>query len=189
MLEIIRNVLDNSECAIGIVCDFQIAFDMVDNDILLSKQSNHGMERIAFDWFKDYVWNRHQVAEYNKSESEHRKILCRVPHGCLLSTLLFLIYIRDLPLVSNLFMYVSFAHDTNIFCTEDKLYILVHDINFELVFTRARVNKLSLNIEMANSMLTTFILMFLSICINVYTLVIFHFISFQFFLRNVWDKH
>ena len=60
MLEIIRNVLDNSECAIGIVCDFQKAFDMVDNDILLSKQSNHGMERIAFDWFKDYVWNRHQ---------------------------------------------------------------------------------------------------------------------------------
>ena len=54
-------------------------------------------------------------------------------------------------------MPMLFADDTYLFCTNDKLDILVNEINVELVkvLTWVRVNKLSLNVEKANFMLFT----------------------------------
>ena len=81
----------------------------------------------------------------------------RSPPRVYIRPTLFLIYINDLPLVSNLFMPILFVDDTKLFCTNDKLDIFVNEINVELVkvLTWVRVNKLSLNIEKTNFMLFT----------------------------------
>ena len=157
MLENLRNALDNGECAVGIFLDFQKAFDTGDHDILLNKLYNYCIRGVALEWFKIYISNRYQVVKYNDYESEARKILCGVPQGSILGPLLFLIYMYDLPMVSSLFMPILFADDTKLFCTNDKLDILVSEINVELVniHTWLRVNKLSLNIEKTNFMLFT----------------------------------
>ena len=155
MLENITNALDNGEYPTRIFLDFQKAFDTVDHGILLDKLYNYEIRCIVLGWSSSYLFNRFQIVSYNSCESEPNKTTCGVPKGSILSPLLFLLYINDLPMVSDLFIPISFADDTSLFCTGNKLNILVDNINLELrkVYTWVRANKLCLNIEKANCML------------------------------------
>ena len=47
--------------------------------------------------------------------SETLEITCRMPQGSVLGLLLFLIYINDLPLVSEKLTFLLFSDDTNIY--------------------------------------------------------------------------
>ena len=157
MLENIRNSLDNGECAIGIFHHFQRAFNIVHHGILLDKLYNYGIRGIALDWFSSYLSIRLQIVSYNSCETEQKKMTCGFPQGSILGPLLFLLHINDLPMVWDLFMPIFFAVDINLFCTGNKLNILVDNISLELmkIYTWVRANKLSLNIGKTNYMLFT----------------------------------
>jgi len=61
--------------------------------------------------FKNYLLNRKQFVSIENFNSKLLSILISVPQGSILGPLLFLIYINDLPLHSNLLSYL-FADDT-----------------------------------------------------------------------------
>ena len=157
LIENLVNAIDNGKCAVGIFLDFQKAFDTVDHCILLDKLYFYGIRGQAFDWFSSYLHNRQQLVNYYGCESDLKIIKCGVPQGSILGPLLFLLYINDLPQVSEYFMPILFADDTNLFATGYNLNDIVSEIKKEIAYIYAwvKANKLSLNIDKTNFMLFT----------------------------------
>ena len=80
-------------------CTFLVlkkGFDLVDDHCLLHKLGNI-MELESLKWFEDYLTTRTQKVKYNENVSSSLAIGYRVPLGSILSPILFVIYINDLP--------------------------------------------------------------------------------------------
>ena len=77
----------------GVFIDSQKGFDTVDHNILLHKLPHYG---IANCWFSSCLSNRKQFVTINGFDSEIQNFQYGVPQGCVLGSLLFLIYVNDL---------------------------------------------------------------------------------------------
>ena len=116
----------------GIFIDLRKAFDMVNHKILLTKLEHYGVRGNMLHWFQSYLSNQKQYVSINRESSESLGINCGVPQGSILSPLLFLLYINDLPNISKVLNFYLFANDTNIYYESSSLQELEKTINKEL---------------------------------------------------------
>jgi hypothetical protein len=122
----------------GIFCDLQKAFDCVNHNILLTKLEFYGITDIAYKLIKPYLEGRYQrVVLNNNSYSNWCEIKHGVPQGSILGPLLFLLYVNDLPKITDEnSKLILFADDTSIIITspnptdfENSVNKIFHDIN------------------------------------------------------------
>ena len=80
-----------------IFVDLKKAFDMVDNEILLKILKIYLVTGLEYDWFEFCLDNRKTFGRIGGTSSDVKRILCGVPQGSCLGSLLFMVYIYDLP--------------------------------------------------------------------------------------------
>ena len=106
--------MDNGEMLGVVLVDFKKAFDLVGHNILLTKLDIYGIKNETLSWFKSYLSCRQQQVSISNSKSSLRPVLCGVLQGSILGPLLFLLFINDLPLYTNVSTDMS-ADDTTLY--------------------------------------------------------------------------
>ena len=96
-----KETIDDKRYGCGIFIDLCKAFGTVNHDILLRKLEHYGIHGKAQIWFRSYLTNRKQYVSLNGVPSELKQTMCGVPQGSCLGPLLFLVYINDLPNISE----------------------------------------------------------------------------------------
>ena len=135
--------------------DLKKAFDTVDHNILCIKLNLYGVQQRELSWFASYLFNRKQFCRVNRVDSKIGDIEVGVPHGSCLGTLLFLIYINDLPQAVQDSTISMYADDTSLCYQSHDLTRLNQAINSDLqkLDTWLQGNKLPLNVAKIHSML------------------------------------
>ena len=145
----ILSTLNKKEVAVLLLIDFSKAFDMVDHKILLNKLEHYGVRSNLLQWFKSYLTDRRQFVKVNETESSTLNLSHGVPQGSILGPLLFIIYINDMPQISNLAQFILYADDANIIVTGKNLREIEQTISIliPLLLDWIFCNGLKLNIK------------------------------------------
>ena len=152
--------MDKGNTPINIYLDLSKAFDTIDHDILIDKLNYYGFDDLSIQLMKSYLSNRKQYVEFENAVSNTLPLTTGVPQGSILGPLLFIIYMNDFNLSSEVFDFIMYADDSTLYAPLKISHgcdITLHSnmINNELekVVLWLKTNKLSLNIDKTKYMI------------------------------------
>lgn len=156
------NIINSKKYAIGVLLDMTKAYDKVQFNILLKKLYDIGIRGKSYEWFKSFLYDReHFVSvEYfnpNTKEIMHvrssgKTINASIPQGSVISCLLFLIYINDLPKIvhdhcilfaDDISLLIPYNNDLNLNNKLHSIFNLINkwmtDHNLEINFQKTKI--------------------------------------------------
>lgn len=138
---------DNNKNVLMCFLDIQKCFDTINHKLLLTKLKRYGIKDNSLDWFSSYLTNRKQTVTCNGSLSPLLDISIGIPQGSGLGPVLFLLFINDLPQISDKFSFNLYADDTVIYKAADKIEDLCVQFNDDIgiISNWYSSNKLTLN--------------------------------------------
>ena len=137
--------LDNKKAVDLIFIDFEKAFDRLDINLLIQKLLYIKCPNYIVVFLQIFLLNRLQKVSVRDVLSGSLPVLSGVPQGCVISPLLFLIYINDifnLPISSNLKL---FADDSKLYNLSENFHILESDLS--LLNEWCKANFVNINVS------------------------------------------
>ncbi|CAK1593695.1 unnamed protein product [Parnassius mnemosyne] len=167
MYEILKEIwesLNNKTSCVGLFLDMSRAFDCVIYDVLLNKLDKLGIRDLALKLLESYLKNREQLTAIEKFDkisktfeevqSKPVKMTLGLPQGSILGPLLFLVYVNDLPNVTDN-RCVMFADDATIFIPDTQINF-ENNINKTLKIAVEWLNKINLNVNLTKTKIIQF---------------------------------
>ena len=116
---------------------------MLDNYILTYNLYIYGIRGIDQILIKSYLPDRLQFVKYNNTGSNYNYMKCGVPRGSIISPLLFILYINDLPNILDNFKFVLF--DTTLILLNTYILELINNFQFNInkLYDWLNINKVS----------------------------------------------
>lgn len=111
-----------------ILLDFSKAFDKINIGKLISKIKLLSIPEYLTLWILNFLTNREQAVNIQNSLSSFLAITSGVPQGCVISPLLFPIYINVMYKIDIKSNIISFADDTKLYANCDKINMQI-DLN------------------------------------------------------------
>ena len=152
----IIDVIEDSSIQCSLFLDLAKAFNTVNHDILIYKLEKYGIRGPPLLLLSSFLYNRYQSTTVNNVHSSLKVVNCGVPQGSSLGPLLFLLYINDLPLCTNLKV-TLFADDACLSFSHHNAVVLEQIVNAELVKVSHWLisNKLFINYSKSNYLIFT----------------------------------
>ena len=156
IMDSLTNSIEKGLINCSIFLDLSKAFNTVNHKILLNKLEFYGIRGVANDLLKSYLTERVQSTLVNNVTSTPREVDTGVPQGSTLGPLLFLIYINDLCLSTNMKVRL-YADDACLSLENVDPATLQTETNHELVKVNNWLinNKLFLNCSKSNFIIFT----------------------------------
>ena len=140
--------MDDTNISQAILMDLSKAFDTLDHGILIKKFAHYVINGIAQKWLTSYLTGRSQYVEIDGVSSSIISLSTSVPQGSILGTLLFPIYMNDIPNCSSYFNFNLYADDTTLSNTIQIPSLSPINVNeLAKVYDWLAVNTLSLDIR------------------------------------------
>jgi hypothetical protein len=135
--------------------DLEKAFDKVWHQGLLYKLKIIDTPRTLFNWILDFLTNRTFYVRYNEDSSTIYRIKAGVPQGCIISPILFSIYISDISKKLSK-THGLFADDISLWKANRNIQNLEKDLQKEVNNVESYCHEWCLSINIAKTTYTVF---------------------------------
>ncbi|KAK9885785.1 hypothetical protein WA026_022829 [Henosepilachna vigintioctopunctata] len=126
--------MDRGQVIVLVLLDQSQAFDLVHDELIVSKLKYIGLGDAELDWFRNYISEREQCVKVGNVTSDVVQTRSGVPQGSVLGPLLFSVYTSDLPEIFSRATVHMYADDVQLYagCAPDGLADTITDINLDL---------------------------------------------------------
>ena len=153
--EFIYRAMNEKLLTVNVFIDLRKAYDTINRSILLNKLERYGVRGVALNFVASFLSERTQRVKVAGILSDRLSIPVGLPTGSVLSCILFLFYVNDIPRISETFTSVMYADDTTLSFRGSSLEEVSFLCNEGLrdFYEWTVANKLSINVEKTNCMM------------------------------------